>query len=150
MRNSSQFPGGIVNGYDWYEVNGGMQDWSYYWHNDLQFTVELSNRKWPDYSMVARYYQDNKTSLVNFLETIHQGAGIIISSGELGGKVSIRNEDSNQDLGTYPYTTNEFYKVLPEGNYIFSIKTLSNKTYTKSVVVNSDNTTNNGNFYAIK
>ena len=46
MRDSTEFPGGIVNGYDWYEVNGGMQDWSYYWHNDLQVTIELSNMKW--------------------------------------------------------------------------------------------------------
>ena len=46
MRNSDEFPGGVVNGYDWYEVNGGMQDWSYYWHNDLQVTIELSDMKW--------------------------------------------------------------------------------------------------------
>ena len=46
MRDSYEFPKGVTNGYDWYEVDGGMQDWSYYWHNDLQITVEVSEEKW--------------------------------------------------------------------------------------------------------
>lgn len=57
MHDSTRFPGGIVNGYRWYEVDGGMQDWSYHWHGDLQVTIELSNTKWPDYSSISEYYK---------------------------------------------------------------------------------------------
>ena len=45
--NSTEFVHGITNGYAWYEVNGGMQDWSYHWHGDLQLTIELTNTNWP-------------------------------------------------------------------------------------------------------
>lgn len=68
---STSFSQGIVNGYAWYEVNGGMQDWSYHWHRDLQVTVELSNQKWPPYSMVDRYYAQNRAALLTYIARVH-------------------------------------------------------------------------------
>lgn len=65
--NSWQFKDGVTNGYDWYEVNGGMQDWSFYWYNDLQLTVELSKTKWPPYSNILAYYEQNRTALVDYI-----------------------------------------------------------------------------------
>ena len=127
MRNSTRFPGGITNGYDWYEVNGGMQDWSYYWHNDLQITIELSNQKWPDYSQVARYWEENRQALINFLKNIRQGFGI--KSKDKTGLVSINKVEAHEKkfVGTFNFTNGEFYKVLPEGKYQVQIQT-RNKT----------------------
>lgn len=67
MKTSTEFKDGITNGYDWYEVDGGMQDWSYYWHNDLQITIELSNLKWPNYSMINTYYSANRQALIDLI-----------------------------------------------------------------------------------
>ncbi|MEK6775204.1 MAG: M14 family zinc carboxypeptidase [Bdellovibrionota bacterium] len=61
---STTFKNGITNGYDWYEVNGGMQDWSTYYRNDIQFTIELSDEKWPNYSTVEYYYKQNRNALL--------------------------------------------------------------------------------------
>ncbi len=72
---STVFENGITNGYAWYEVDGGMQDWSIYYHQDLQLTVELSDTKWPNYSMIDYYFEQNKNALVNYIgsiETIRQ------------------------------------------------------------------------------
>lgn len=69
--NSTEFKYGITNGYAWYEVDGGMQDWSYYWHKDIQVTIELSNTKWPDYSTVDGYYKANRQALFNYIEAVH-------------------------------------------------------------------------------
>lgn len=71
IASSTAFENGITNGYAWYEVNGGMQDWSYYWYGDLQITVELSNRKWPSYDMIDYYYNQNREALIQFVERIH-------------------------------------------------------------------------------
>ena len=65
---STEFHQGITNGYAWYEVNGGMQDWSYHWHNDLQLTIELTNAKWPAFSTVASIYQLNRNALITLIE----------------------------------------------------------------------------------
>lgn len=68
---SPTFKNGITNGYEWYEVNGGMQDWSTYYRNDIQFTVELSNEKWPNYSKVDYYYKQNRAALLYFMSQVH-------------------------------------------------------------------------------
>ena len=39
---------GITNGYDWYEVNGGRQDYMNYFRYCREFTLELSDDKTPD------------------------------------------------------------------------------------------------------
>jgi carboxypeptidase D len=67
---STTFENGITNGYAWYEVDGGMQDWSIYWRKDFQVTIELSNKKWPDYSTIDYYYEQNRTALIRFIERI--------------------------------------------------------------------------------
>jgi predicted deacylase len=69
---STVFENGIVNGYTWYEVNGGMQDWSSYWHNDLQVTIELSEEKWPAYFKVEEYYSKNREALINFIGRVRE------------------------------------------------------------------------------
>ncbi|NOT80061.1 MAG: DUF2817 domain-containing protein [Bacteriovoracaceae bacterium] len=67
---SSTFKNGITNGYAWYEVNGGMQDWSLYYKKDLQLTIELSNPKWPEYDKIDFYYQENKIALLNLIQRV--------------------------------------------------------------------------------
>jgi len=69
---STVFENGITNGYAWYEVDGGMQDWSIYYHGDTQLTVELSDTKWPNYSMIDYYFEQNKVALVNYIAAIEQ------------------------------------------------------------------------------
>lgn len=129
---NSEFPNGITNGYEWYEVNGGMQDWSYYWHNDLQFTVEVSIPKWPNYSQIPYYYEKNRDALISFIEKIHQGAGVkyqkIVNGKDvaqnLKGEVIVSQIQNGQKnlLGTYKIPRAEFYKVLPKGEYEMVMK----------------------------
>lgn len=69
---STSFENGITNGYAWYEVDGGMQDWSFYWHRDLQLTIELSRIKWPDYTNVDYYYQQNRAALLTYIARIRE------------------------------------------------------------------------------
>lgn len=69
---STAFENGITNGYAWYEVNGGMQDWSIYYHRDFQVTVELSDTKWPDYSQIDYYFEQNKWAMIGLMESINK------------------------------------------------------------------------------
>jgi hypothetical protein len=131
---SREFPQGITNGFAWYEVNGGMQDWSEFYYNDLQFTVELSDMKWPDYNKIPGYYQDNKAALIQFIRNIHQGAGFYFKENpHMSGSVSISKADKN--LGKFQFQHGEFYKVLEPGIYDFSVITSDGKSYKFSSTV---------------
>lgn len=68
---SEEFENGITNGYAWYPVMGGMQDWSYHWFNDMQFTIELTNTKWPAYKTIAKTYKANRHAMLALIESIH-------------------------------------------------------------------------------
>lgn len=129
-----RFAQGITNGYRWYHVDGGMQDWSYFWHNDLQVTIELSNNKWPDYSEIPNYYNDNKEALLSFLLKIHQGAGFYLKNAQSKGRVVIVDSDQ-KEIGSFGYEKGEFYKVLPAGTYRFKVDSESGEHFEFSRVV---------------
>ena len=149
MFDSTRFPGGIVNGYKWYEVDGGMQDWSYHWHGDLQVTVELSNNKWPDYSQIQSYYDKNRESLLKYLERVDQGLGFKSIDKSLKGSVEIKNLDNGANLGSFSFGEGEFYKVLKEGNYSIRVKT-SGKTWSFNHNVRFPSQVNNGNYISLE
>ena len=67
---STSFENGITNGFAWYVIHGGMQDWSIYWRRDFQVTIELSNDKWPDYSSINYYYEQNRPAIIKLIERI--------------------------------------------------------------------------------
>jgi hypothetical protein len=151
MRNSREFHGGITNGAAWYVVRGGMQDWSYVWHNDLQITVELSDMKWPDYSNIPGFYKSNRDSMLYFMKEVHRGAGFKIGRSGVAGTVAIQQTSPEaKNLGSFAFTGSEFYKVMPEGEYTFTI-TEKNGTQKRvlPVRVEKDMIKSNGNFVAI-
>ncbi len=123
IKNSYGFNNGITNGYEWYEVNGGMQDWSYHWYNDLQFTIELSNAKWPSFSKIPYYYEQNREAMIKQIQYIHMGAGFHLDQPGVNGTVRIYKVLGNakEDLGEYAFRNSEFYKVLVTGEYSFEI-----------------------------
>lgn len=141
IKNSYEFTNGITNGFAWYEVNGGMQDWSYHWYNDLQFTVELSTAKWPSYSQIPQFYTANKAALISQINLVHMGAGFKLEQPAVDGKVQIfaGTGSAKKDLGSYSFRNSEFYKVLPVGEYSFEVKsTQLTETKTFSLAVQKD------------
>ena len=123
MKSSREFPGGITNGAAWYIVKGGMQDWSYIWFNDLQITLEVSHIKYPNFDDIPEFYNSNRDSMVEFMKMVHQGAGFKLSRKAMDGTVSIRQTSPvSKDYGSYAFRGSEFYKVLPVGEYEFSVE----------------------------
>ncbi len=142
--NSNEFSQGIVNGYAWYEVDGGMQDWSEHWYNDLQVTIELSGDKWPNYSMIPGYYQDNKPALLQYIRNIHQGAGFYLKDTNETGKVVIQK--AGKEVASYDFRNGEFYRVLEPGTYEFVVQTKSAKSFQYSQTVKADEVISGGNY----
>ncbi|MFL5783293.1 MAG: DUF2817 domain-containing protein [Bacteriovoracaceae bacterium] len=151
MRNSTEFHGGITDGADWYVVKGGMQDWSIFYHNDMQVTIELSNTKWPSYTDIPNYWKSNHDSMFAFMKEVHRGAGVKLARAGATGTVAIKQTSPvAKDLGSYSFKNAEFYKVLPEGEYDFIVTEKNGSPKTISVRVEQDTVRSNGNYSALR
>ncbi len=65
---------GITNGWDWYPVAGGRQDFMTFWHADREVTVELSDTKTPPSASLDERWTANRRALLGFIA--HAGIGI--------------------------------------------------------------------------
>ena len=54
---------GITNGWDWYEVDGGRQDYMNYFRYCKEFTLELSNDKTPNPNDLSDLWEAQTTLL---------------------------------------------------------------------------------------
>jgi len=153
MRTSREFDDGVTNGAQWYVLRGGMQDWSYAYHNDLQVTIELSDRKWPRYREIPGFYKRNKESMLAYIKSVHQGAGIKVADRNATGKVSIikiYSDGAARPLGTYGFQNGEFFKVLESGKYQFNVLVDGESKVTNvTVSVSEDTVFTNGNYTEI-
>lgn len=83
MWNSPSFYHGITNGADWYVVYGGMQDWSYVYMGCNEVTIEIANST-PPASQIPTWWNDNRESMLAYLETSLIGVRGIVTSQDTG------------------------------------------------------------------
>ncbi|CAB1421768.1 unnamed protein product, partial [Pleuronectes platessa] len=67
------FVDGITNGFLWYPLEGGMQDYNYVWAQCLELTLEISCCKFPPVSELPALWADNRKSLLAFIQQVHLG-----------------------------------------------------------------------------
>jgi hypothetical protein len=151
MRSSREFPQGITNGADWYVVKGGMQDWSCFFYNDLQITLEVSHSKWPSYSDIPGFYVSNRDSMIYYMKQVHRGAGFKIKRPNIAGTVSIKQlSPVKTDMGSYAFSSSEFYKVLPEGQYSYTLNEKNKVAKEITVFIERDKVFSNGNYTVVE
>ncbi|EMP31256.1 Putative carboxypeptidase X1, partial [Chelonia mydas] len=79
--------GNIINGANWHTVPGSMNDFSYLHTNCFEVTVELSCDKFPHESELPREWENNKESLLVFMEQVRRGI-----------KGVVRDKDTEQGI----------------------------------------------------
>lgn len=143
MYNSSSFKEGITNGYDWYEVNSGMQDWNYHWHNCLDLTVEVSQQKWPGADTLPQYWKDNKESLLWSLAQARRGIKGIVKDKVTQKPVAAKIQVPNISKTFVPEKKHGYYNlVLMPGTYTIKFTAPGYQDYVLSNVKVEDNDTN--------
>ncbi len=80
--NTGTFVNGITYGYEWYQVLGGMQDWAAYFRDAVHATLEISDVKWPSANTLAKFWNDNRESLVKYLEGGMMGLHLKVYNGD--------------------------------------------------------------------
>ncbi len=112
---------GITNGYAWYTISGGRQDYTTYFHYGREVTMELSNIKLLPASQAINYWNYNKRSFLNYIE--ESGYGIngqvtdTLTGNPVMAKVMINGHDIDNSFQYSNGVNGWYYRPIAEGNW---------------------------------
>src|SRR5262249_16614270 len=141
------FSQGITNGDNWYEVAGGMQDWSYLYTGDNEVTIELNNTKYPSASTLPTLWNNNRESMLEYLESANWGVrGIVTGAGgaPLAAKITLISPapspapDSSHPATHSVFTdpdVGDYHRMLLPGTYTLKFEAAGYQTQTISNIV---------------
>lgn len=141
----SGFNNGITNGYQWYTISGGRQDYMNYWHSCREVTLEISNNKMPPASQLLSFWEYNYRSLLNYIEEVNYGVqGIVTDSvtGEpLQAGIFIMGHDIDHSEVTTKLPSGYYSRLLYEGEYSLTFTATGYFPKTIDVMVTNRETT---------
>ncbi|XP_042357175.1 probable carboxypeptidase X1 [Plectropomus leopardus] len=108
----------IINGGAWHTVPGSMNDFSYMHTNCFEVTVELSCDKFPHASELPIEWENNKESLLVYMEQVHRGIkGVVRDKLTKQGIADavIKVEDHDHDIRSA--ADGDYWRLLNPGEY---------------------------------
>jgi FOG: PKD repeat len=136
----SDYNNGITNGYAWYTISGGRQDYMNYFAQCREITIECSNDKTPSASQLPNFWNYNKNSMLAYMEEALYGVhGVVTDSltGEpLVASVTITGHDNNGSSVTSHMPAGDYHRPIKGGTYTFTYT--ANGYYPKSYTITVD------------
>ena len=123
----TDFENGITNGWDWYLVHGGRQDFMTFFHSGREVTIELSDVFIQPAEDLVNFWQWNRSALLDFVAHAHQGIRGVVSGrdGEpLAATIEVVGVDREED-GSMARTdpdVGDFHRLLLPGLYDLRIE----------------------------
>ena len=112
---------GITNGYDWYEVQGGRQDYQIYFKKGREVTVELSNAKTPPASQLVNFWNYNEDALIAYLKQVTYGIrGVVtdaITNQPVDAKVTVIGKEGFESWVPTEMPEGDYYRPIKAGTY---------------------------------
>uniref|UniRef100_A0A8C1V980 Peptidase M14 domain-containing protein n=1 Tax=Cyprinus carpio TaxID=7962 RepID=A0A8C1V980_CYPCA len=112
----------IINGADWHTVPGSMNDFSYLHTNCFEITVELSCDKFPHASELPIEWENNKESLLLYMEQVHRGLkGVIRDKDTRAGIANavIKVDGLGHDIRSA--VDGDYWRLLNPGEYKITV-----------------------------
>lgn len=136
---------GITNGYDWYSITGGRQDYMNYFRYCREFTLELSSSKTIPESQLLPHWEWNYRSLLNYLEQGLFGIRGVVTNGETGiplkSKLSIASHDQDNSHVYSHLPSGGYNRLLKAGTYDLTFSALGYHSRTYEGITVSDRET---------
>jgi hypothetical protein len=123
----TDFDNGITNGYDWYPVDGGRQDFMTFFHGGREVTIELSETKLLPAEELDDLWSWNRRALLDFIAHAQQGIRGVVRDRDgspLAAVIEVVGVDREED-GSMARTDPEvgdFHRLLLPGLYDLRIE----------------------------
>jgi hypothetical protein len=129
---------GITNGYAWYRVAGGRQDYMTYFRRGREVTIEISDVKLISASLLPAHWYYLRKSLLNYIEDAYygiRGSVTDIFGNPLKALVKVESHDFDNSEIYSDSLTGAYYRMISPGTYSltfsspgFITKTINNVT----------------------
>jgi len=134
--------GGYTNGFAWYRICGGRQDWMTYFTGCREVTIELSDTDLPAESALNNYWQYNREALIAYLENALYGIHGIVTDRighPLPAQITLTGHDTEADNSviTNDPETGDFCRLCAPGNYTVTVTvdSLGSKNFDNVTVI---------------
>ncbi|XP_054872359.1 probable carboxypeptidase X1 isoform X1 [Amphiprion ocellaris] len=108
----------IINGADWHNVPGSMNDFSYLHTNCFEVTVELSCDKFPHASELPIEWENNRESLLVYMEQVHRGVKGVVRDKDTEAGIAyaiIKVDDIDHHIRSA--ADGDYWRLLNPGEY---------------------------------
>lgn len=117
----NDFGTGVTNGYAWYSIDGGRQDYMNFFHRCREFTLEISNTKLPSASTLPGFWNANYRSFLRYMEQglfgLQGQVTDSISGAPLNAMVFINGHDIDSSHVRTRLPMGDYYRYLFPGIY---------------------------------
>jgi hypothetical protein len=133
---------GITDGWDWYEVDGGRQDYMTYFRGGREVTIEISSTKLPSGSSLPSYWQYNKRSLLQWLENAGYGIRGIVTDAvtdlPVAAMVTVLNHDVDSAQVFTDPAVGDYHRMIDAGTWNLRFSALGYVSQTINNIVATD------------
>ncbi len=126
---------GITNGYAWYTISGGRQDYMNYYRHCREVTIELSSIKTLPEDELLNHWEYNRVSFLHYMEQSLYGIQGIVTDSTTGepvvAKITIVGHDADGSE-VYSDSTGRFSRPIKAGTYTVKVEATNyySKTFT--------------------
>ncbi len=127
---------GLVNGYAWYRITGGRQDWMNYYKGCREVTIEISDTKLLPAAQLPSRWNYNFKSFINHVgESLYGIRGTIkdsITNLPLKGKVSVLGKEVPDSTWIFSDSVcGDYHRLIAAGTYTLTFSSANH--YSKTI-----------------
>ncbi|XP_029466466.1 inactive carboxypeptidase-like protein X2 isoform X4 [Rhinatrema bivittatum] len=126
---------GTVNGASWHTVAGSINDFSYLHTNCFDLSIYVGCDKYPHENDLPEEWENNRESLIVFIEQVHRGIKGIVQDRQGKGipNAIISVEGVNHDIRTV--SDGDYWRLLNPGEYVVTASADGFNSSTKNCTV---------------
>jgi hypothetical protein len=117
----TELDNGVTDGYAWYQITGGRQDYTTYFHYGREVTIELSYIKLLPTDSLLRYWNYNKRSFLNYIEESAYGINgqvtDTVTGTPLNAKIMITGHDIDNSWEFSNSSNGLYYRPIFQGTW---------------------------------